>query len=57
MTRQALHADRLAFTHPLTGRPMAFRAPPPEDFRQALQAWSLRYNESDWLDEEPSPRA
>lgn len=35
---QALHAARLGFTHPVTGREMAFEAPPPEDFRAALEA-------------------
>ena len=34
--RQALHAWRLAFSHPIDGRPMAFEAPPPEDFQRAL---------------------
>jgi 23S rRNA pseudouridine1911/1915/1917 synthase len=29
--RQALHAVRLAFAHPVSGRPMAFEAPLPED--------------------------
>ena len=57
MTRQALHAYRLAFAHPATGEAMVFRAPPPTDLREALRAWSLRYNESDWLDDEPPPRA
>jgi len=31
-TRQLLHAARLAFSHPVTGAPMAFTAPLPEDF-------------------------
>ena len=35
MTRQALHATRLAFTHPTSGRPMVFDAPPPPDFASA----------------------
>jgi 23S rRNA pseudouridine1911/1915/1917 synthase len=34
--RQALHAWRLAFDHPRSGRRVAFEAPPPEDFRRAL---------------------
>lgn len=33
--RQALHAARLGFAHPVTGRPLAFETPPPPDF-QAL---------------------
>lgn len=43
--RQALHAWRLAFEHPVTGRPLAFVAPLPPDIRQALESWGLRYNE------------
>ena len=34
--RQALHAWRLAFDHPVTGRRMALEAPLPADFAQAL---------------------
>ncbi len=34
--RQALHAARLAFDHPRTGRRVSFEAPLPEDFRRAL---------------------
>ncbi len=45
MPRQALHADRLAFDHPLTGEPLAFRSPLPVDIQSLLQAWSLSYNE------------
>jgi 23S rRNA pseudouridine1911/1915/1917 synthase len=36
--RQALHAFRLHFTHPLTGEALEFESPPPEDFRSALEA-------------------
>jgi len=36
--RQALHAWKLDFPHPRTGRRMAFEAPPPEDFQAALRA-------------------
>lgn len=35
MTRQALHAARLAFVHPLTGQSLKFEAPLPEDMAQA----------------------
>jgi 23S rRNA pseudouridine1911/1915/1917 synthase len=35
MTRQALHAQRLAFRHPVTGRQLAFEAPPPADLAAA----------------------
>jgi 23S rRNA pseudouridine1911/1915/1917 synthase len=34
---QALHAHRLAFTHPVTGEPLAFEAPLPADFAAALE--------------------
>ncbi len=46
MARQALHATALAFAHPCSGSPMAWRMPPPCDFEQAWrqleplgQAW------------------
>ena len=35
--RQALHAHRLSFTHPVNGRPLRFEAPPPADFTELLQ--------------------
>lgn len=44
MHRQALHAFRLAFVHPVTGAPLEFHAPLPEDMTQALDFWGLRYN-------------
>jgi 23S rRNA pseudouridine1911/1915/1917 synthase len=44
LRRQALHAWRLAFDHPVTGAPMAFHSPLPDDLTQALSAWGLRYN-------------
>ena len=44
LVRQALHADQLGFSHPITGEPLAFQAPLPDDLNQALQAWGLRYN-------------
>jgi 23S rRNA pseudouridine1911/1915/1917 synthase len=31
LDRQALHAWRLSFTHPVTGEAMSFASPPPED--------------------------
>jgi len=34
--RQALHARRLAFEHPLSGEPLAFEAPVPADFAALL---------------------
>ena len=50
LARQALHAYRLAFSHPMTGAAMAFLAPLPADIRQALDSWGLRYNERQWLE-------
>jgi len=44
MRRQALHACRLAFVHPVTGQPLAFESRPPDDFNAAVAAWGLRYN-------------
>jgi 23S rRNA pseudouridine1911/1915/1917 synthase len=38
MTRHALHASRLSFTHPVSGRPLAFRTALPDDMRLALEA-------------------
>jgi len=37
--RQMLHARRLGFTHPITGKKVVFEAPWPEDFKAALEAW------------------
>ena len=45
IARQALHAYRLAFDHPATGVSLNFHAPLPDDFRAALDAWALRYND------------
>lgn len=44
MARQALHAVKLVFQHPMTGLPMVFVAQPPSDFEQALNLWGLKYN-------------
>jgi 23S rRNA pseudouridine1911/1915/1917 synthase len=38
LTRQALHAFRLAFTHPASGEKMEFAAPPPVDIKETLAA-------------------
>jgi 23S rRNA pseudouridine1911/1915/1917 synthase len=35
MTRQALHATRLGFVHPVSGEAMSFEAPPPADLASA----------------------
>lgn len=42
MQRQALHAFRLAFAHPVTGQAMDFHAPLPADFCVALRHWGLQ---------------
>jgi 23S rRNA pseudouridine1911/1915/1917 synthase len=44
LTRQALHAFRLGFAHPVTHQPMEFRSPPPPDLRQGFSEWGLDYN-------------
>jgi 23S rRNA pseudouridine1911/1915/1917 synthase len=36
--RQALHAEKLSFTHPSTREAVSFEAPLPADFRQLLAA-------------------
>lgn len=41
MQRQALHACRLAFTHPVTQQAMRFEAALPADLNQALSQWGL----------------
>ena len=45
MARQALHATRLAFEHPVTGKALVFEAAPPADFTQALLQCGLSYNQ------------
>lgn len=54
MRRQALHAFRLGFEHPVTGQALVFCVPPPPDLVQGLAAWGLRYNPAEWL-ESPAP--
>lgn len=44
MVRQALHAEKLAFVHPMTGEELKFLAPLPADLRTALATWGLDYN-------------
>lgn len=44
MRRQALHAFRLAFLHPVTQESMVFQAPLAEDLNLALSQWGLSYN-------------
>jgi len=38
ISRQALHALKLGFDHPVTGKRMEFEAPLPEDFVKSLEA-------------------
>jgi 23S rRNA pseudouridine1911/1915/1917 synthase len=45
MPRQALHAEQLAFEHPVTGEKLAFQSSLPKDLQDLLKAWSLSYNE------------
>ena len=40
LTRQALHATILGFTHPVTGEALRFETPPPDDMRCLEQALS-----------------
>lgn len=44
ISRQALHAFRLAFPHPVTGQELVFLCELPDDMRAALDFWGLRYN-------------
>ena len=44
MERQALHAYRLGFVHPVTGEDLLVRSTPPADFIQATESLGLRYN-------------
>lgn len=37
MTRQALHAVRLELRHPVSGEPLSFESPLPDDFAHALE--------------------
>lgn len=46
LERQALHAFRLAFVHPVTGEALEFNSPPPDDILAVLKALGLRYNQS-----------
>ena len=44
MERQAVHAERLAFDHPVTGLPLVFEADAPADMQAAIAQMGLRYN-------------
>ena len=37
MTRQALHAGKLEFYHPVTGKLMSFEAKIPEDMKEFIE--------------------
>lgn len=45
MTRQALHAHRLALQHPVTGEALSFVSPLPTDMADALENAGLHYND------------
>jgi len=47
LERQALHAYRLGFVHPVTLASLAFAAPIPGDLREAISQAGLRYNEKE----------
>jgi 23S rRNA pseudouridine1911/1915/1917 synthase len=36
LSRQALHSHRLSFPHPMTGEPLEFVAPLPDDMQNLL---------------------
>jgi 23S rRNA pseudouridine1911/1915/1917 synthase len=55
LTRQALHAFRLAFTHPLTGVSLDLRSPLPADLRAGLAALGLHYNAEAAMAQTPMP--
>ena len=42
--RQALHAHKLGFIHPMTGEACEWQLPLPPDMRQAISAMGLSYN-------------
>lgn len=39
LNRQALHAKKLSFTHPVSGEWMEFESALPDDFQQVLEKW------------------
>jgi len=45
--RQALHAERLSFTHPRSGKPVSYTAPLPADLRELLGALARDLAEAD----------
>ncbi len=53
--RQALHAHRLSFTHPVTGEEMSFTSPVPGDFRSVLAFLGSRCENYGSGEDVPSP--
>jgi 23S rRNA pseudouridine1911/1915/1917 synthase len=45
LSRQALHACRLAFAHPVTAEPLEFNSPLPADMQHAIASLGLGYNQ------------
>lgn len=45
LTRQGLHATRLAFPHPVSGRQLDLHAPLPDDIKAAVALLGLSYND------------
>jgi hypothetical protein len=48
--RHFLHAAWLAFNHPVTGEPLDFRSPLPEDLRNALAVIAGEHALADGVD-------
>jgi 23S rRNA pseudouridine1911/1915/1917 synthase len=46
LKRQALHATSLGFDHPVTGKPLHFESPAPDDFANLLHALRLNVTEA-----------
>lgn len=46
LKRQALHACRLAFVHPVTGAAMEFKSLPAPDLQAGIESFGLIYNQS-----------
>ncbi|HTF99505.1 MAG TPA: RluA family pseudouridine synthase [Nitrospirota bacterium] len=42
INRQMLHAESLSLLHPLTGHPITFIAPPPEDMREVIRLLKMQ---------------
>ncbi|MFL6693021.1 MAG: RluA family pseudouridine synthase [Ramlibacter sp.] len=55
LARQALHAYRLAFSHPMSGAALDLRSALPPDLRLGLAAWGLRYNLDAAMAQPPTP--